>query len=223
MTEAEWLACRDPKPMLKFIGGQASDRKLRLFAVSVAHQAWPCLVEPDLRNALDIAERGSDGAVPFEALHVATKRVDDLLGTRAASAGYSTPSEWFRTTSVENRSIHFWVFLTVFPKSMNSLRNADSIVYSLASKITGSLQPQLLREAFGNPFRSVLVDPAWLTSTVLGLATGIYEEKSFDRMPILADALQDAGCDSEEILNHCRQPGEHVRGCWVIDTLLGKS
>jgi hypothetical protein len=64
--------------------------------------------------------------------------------------------------------------------------------------------------------------PSWLTSTVLALATGIYEEKAFDRMPILADALQDAGCDNEEILNHCRQPGVHVKGCWVVDLLLNK-
>jgi hypothetical protein len=86
-----------------------------------------------------------------------------------------------------------------------------------------SEQCHLLRDIFGNPFRPVCVDSAWLASTVLSLATGIYQERAFDRMPILADALQDAGCDNEDILNHCRQPGEHVRGCWVVDLLLGKS
>jgi hypothetical protein len=69
----------------------------------------------------------------------------------------------------------------------------------------------------------VVINPTWLTSTVLALANGIYQEKAFDRMPILADALQDAGCDNEDILNHCRQPGEHVKGCFVVDLLLGKS
>ena len=66
-------------------------------------------------------------------------------------------------------------------------------------------------------------DPAWLTSDVVALARGIYDERTFDRMPILADALQDAGCDSADILNHCRGAGPHVRGCWVVDLVLGKA
>ena len=86
------------------------------------------------------------------------------------------------------------------------------------------VQSRLLHDIFGPlPFRDVAVAPAWLTSDVLALARGIYEEKAFDRMPILADALQDAGCDNEEVLNHCRAAGwEHVRGCWIVDLLLGK-
>jgi hypothetical protein len=83
-------------------------------------------------------------------------------------------------------------------------------------------QCRLLRDIFGNPFRPITLNPSWLTPSVLALANGIYSEKVFDRMPILADALQDAGCDNEDILNHCRQPVEHVRGCWVLDLLLGK-
>src|SRR5262245_15784081 len=80
----------------------------------------------------------------------------------------------------------------------------------------------LLRELFGNPFRPVTLDPSWLTSTVTALAQHMYDNRDFSAMPILADALQDAGCDSDDILNHCRQPGEHVRGCWVVDLVLGK-
>src|SRR5213079_3337581 len=71
------------------------------------------------------------------------------------------------------------------------------------------------------PVRRVIIDPSWLTSDVVALATGIDQEKAFDRMPILADALQDAGCDDESVLRHCRQPGGHVCGCWVIDLILG--
>ena len=82
----------------------------------------------------------------------------------------------------------------------------------------------LLREMFGNPFHPILADPAWLTSDVLALARGIYEERAFDRMPILADALQDAGCDNTDVLNHCRDTSlVHVRGCWVVDLLLAKT
>ncbi|MBL8793030.1 MAG: hypothetical protein JNM56_03935 [Planctomycetia bacterium] len=83
-------------------------------------------------------------------------------------------------------------------------------------------QCNLIRDLFGNPFRPVSVHPAWLTSTVTSLAQGIYDERTFDCLPILADALEDAGCDNADILNHCRQPGEHVRGCWVLDLLLAK-
>jgi hypothetical protein len=67
------------------------------------------------------------------------------------------------------------------------------------------------------------VDPAWLTAKVVALAQAIYDDRAFDRLPILADALEDAGCTNQDILAHCRQPGEHVRGCWVVDLLLGKS
>jgi len=83
-------------------------------------------------------------------------------------------------------------------------------------------QAALLRDIFGNPFRPVAVDPAWLIPTVTFLARMIYEERSFDQMPDLADALEAAGCANEEILAHCRGPGEHVRGCWVVDLILGK-
>ena len=82
-------------------------------------------------------------------------------------------------------------------------------------------QHRLLDDIFGNPFRPVVFEPSWRTSTAVAVAYGIYEERAFDRMPILADALEDAGCDNEDILNHCRQPGEHVRGCWVVDFVLG--
>lgn len=86
-------------------------------------------------------------------------------------------------------------------------------------------QTSLLRDIFGNPFRSVAVHPSWLTlsnGTVVKLAQAIYSAPAFDRLPILADALEEAGCANADILAHCRQPGEHVRGCWVVDLILGK-
>ncbi|MFO0826435.1 MAG: hypothetical protein U0792_25500, partial [Gemmataceae bacterium] len=81
-----------------------------------------------------------------------------------------------------------------------------------------------LRDIFGNPFRPVAFDPEWRTSTVMSLAHQMYESRDFSTMPILADALQDAGCYNADILNHCRAtPATHVRGCWVVDMILGKS
>lgn len=86
-----------------------------------------------------------------------------------------------------------------------------------------SAQANLLRDIFGNPFRPIAFNPAWRTATVKQLAEAIYEEKAVDRMPILGDALEEAGCSNADILNHCRQPGEHVKGCWVVDLILAKS
>jgi hypothetical protein len=84
-------------------------------------------------------------------------------------------------------------------------------------------RPKLQLVLFNTPLRCLTLQPSWLTSTVLALATGIYDDLAFDRMPILADALQDAGCDSDDILNHLRDPNAtHVRGCWALDLLLGK-
>ncbi|WP_232069714.1 hypothetical protein [Gemmata massiliana] len=80
----------------------------------------------------------------------------------------------------------------------------------------------LLRDIFGNPFRPVAFSPAWRTSIVVALAAQMYESRDFSTMPILADALQDAGCDNADMLDHCRGPGPHVRGCWVVDLVLGK-
>ncbi|WP_439625550.1 hypothetical protein [Gemmata sp.] len=81
----------------------------------------------------------------------------------------------------------------------------------------------LLHDVLGPlPFRSVASSPEWRTSTAVALAQGMYESRDFGAMPILADALQDAGCDSDDVLNHCRGPGPHVRGCWVVDLVLDK-
>jgi hypothetical protein len=84
----------------------------------------------------------------------------------------------------------------------------------------------LLREIFGNPFRTRTIDPRWLCwngATVPKIARGIYEDRAFDRLPILADALLDAGCDDEDILSHCRGAGPHVLGCWAVDAVLGRA
>ena len=82
---------------------------------------------------------------------------------------------------------------------------------------------RLLRDIFGPlPFSSVGVNPHWLNPEVQHLAQAIYDDRSFDRLPLLADALEDVGCNAADILDHCRQPEPHVQGCWVIDLLLNK-
>ncbi|MBP3956136.1 hypothetical protein J8F10_12670 [Gemmata sp. G18] len=80
----------------------------------------------------------------------------------------------------------------------------------------------LVRDIIPNPFRPVAFAPPWRTSTAVTLASQMYESRDFDVMSILADALQDAGCDNGDVLSHCRGPGPHVKGCWVVDLVLGK-
>jgi hypothetical protein len=88
-----------------------------------------------------------------------------------------------------------------------------------------AFQAELLRCIFGNPFRPVRIDASWLAwglGTAVRLARSIYEERRWDEMPILGDALQEAGCTDTEVLDHCRGAGPHARGCFVVDLLLGK-
>ena len=99
----------------------------------------------------------------------------------------------------------------------------------LSNRIRGNPQfdswRRVVRDIFGNPFRPAAVDPAWLRwndGTAVAIAQKMYDDRDFTSMPVLADALEEAGCTNADILEHCRRPGEHVRGCWVVDLLLRK-
>jgi hypothetical protein len=99
----------------------------------------------------------------------------------------------------------------------------NSLTYTgLVYAAESAVHCDIIRDIFGNPFRSVPFAPEWRTPTVLAMARQMYESRDFSPMPILADALQDAGCGSDDILIHCRRPGPHVRGCWVVDAVLSK-
>jgi hypothetical protein len=80
----------------------------------------------------------------------------------------------------------------------------------------------LLRDLFGNPFRPVTIDPTGLTPNVVMLARSFYHDRNFAGLPILADALEESGCTSPDLLDHLRGPGPHVLGCWALDTVLNK-
>jgi hypothetical protein len=201
VTEAKWLASTDPAPMLEFLRGKVSDRKLRLFACGYYRQIWDTLTERHARKIVEISELYADGVGKPQALSGARRNGwnEVVKNTAWVVAGDSAWEAARRTT------VNYY------------LRN------SFPTDIRKLIHCGLLRDIFGNPFCPVSVAPAWLTSNVVALATGIYGERAFDRMPILADALQDAGCANEDVLNHCRDDGVHVRGCWVVDLLLGKS
>jgi hypothetical protein len=224
MTEEEWLTCIDPEKALRFLRGKVSDRKLRLFACGCCRRAWSALAAERGRTAVEIAERYADGSAKMEELQrawdqaTATRRsyhwgmpnVDGILA--------ALPEQMVGVFLSQIRHALAWQGMAV------PFKGYKRVAKRVGVEAAGALRA-LLRDVFGNPFRPVTIPPAWLLwngGTVPKLAEAIYEQRRFSDLPILADALEEAGCDSADILTHCRQPGEHVRGCWVIDLLLGK-
>jgi hypothetical protein len=119
------------------------------------------------------------------------------------------------------RSVFALVFATTHADSVLRTLAANEY-WQIGTAPRGKPVCDIIHDIFENPFRPVSFPPAWRTHTAVTLAQQMYEAREFSAMPILADALQDAGCDNEDILNHCRAPGVHVRGCWVVDLVLGK-
>jgi hypothetical protein len=207
MTEAEWLASEDASRVLQSMGRRLSVRKVRLSLCGCLRtpEVWQLLVSPASRRAVEIGEAFVEGTASSLSLSKAQK-----------SATVASQRVSKETQAV--RSAAYLASLVCFADRslLTYLNRPTECVRLLKPKVW------LFHDILGNPFRPATLCPSWLTSTVVSLAAGIYEEKAFDRMPILADALQDAGCDNEDILQHCRQTGEHVRGCWCVDLLTGR-
>lgn len=218
-TEAEWLECKKPVEMLKFLEdvGKASERKLRLFAVASCRRNWASITDERSCEAVEIAERFADGqatqsqlASACENAHAVAFNADGVLvGLDAVWASFGPRMAAWTAVSRKAELLNPGWMWAAYPPPSRRPASLERPGFAL-------------NDIFGNPFRPVTIDPRWQSSTVIDLATVIYEERSFNLMPILADALMDAGCDSEEIIAHCRSEGPHVRGCWVVDLLLGK-
>jgi hypothetical protein len=229
MTEAEWLASDDPDAIAKFPFDGVGDRKLRLFACACCRRVWQHMTDECCRRAVELAEEYADGRATAEVLSSAHN--DALLAEYAAqdvayNAGRGTDSaESFAAEAAYHASGHR-AFIDEGAAAAASAAGWDDSLRSAKPGwgIERRIQAHYLRDIFGNPFRPVIANPSWLTSTVTALARGIYADRAFDRLPILADALQDAGCDHHDILAHCRDTQlTHVRGCWVVDLVLGLS
>lgn len=216
MTEQEWLNCTDPTPMLEFLRGKVSERKLRLLAVSFAQRAVHLCEGKRAIDALGVAERIADGeasgAKRVTAYRWVAKTFSHPVSAALAASSHSAAIGSGRE-AVRYLASHAGGFEPepVREQLQDREREREHVT-----------QCGILRDVFGNPFRPVAFNTSWLTSTVVALAEGIYTKRAFDQLPILADALQDAGCDNADILAHCRSDGPHVLGCWVVDLLLGK-
>jgi hypothetical protein len=93
----------------------------------------------------------------------------------------------------------------------------------MTSNLLGHHAADLLRDIFGNPFWPPVADRAWLAPTVVMTAQRIYDSRAFDSMPELGNILHRAGCANRDVLDHCRSPAPHVRGCWVVDLISGRA
>ncbi len=210
MTARRWDVCREPDKMLGFLGDRASARKLRLFGCACCRRVPDLLDDARRRQALEVAERFADGRARARQLRAAQRVMEETrgpgYGPNAARAAWYCCRPW-----LDAGSIHRNISLGI---AHGKRRSAEV-----------AAQAALLREVFGNPLRPVALDPAWLAwrgGTVPNLARAICEDGAFDRLPILADALEEAGCADADILEHCRAPRPHVRGCHVLDAIMGR-
>ncbi|MFO0929963.1 MAG: hypothetical protein U0736_23560 [Gemmataceae bacterium] len=236
MTEEEWQSATDPAGLLDWLerGFRCDGRKRRLFVAAACRLAWTGL-RPDVQRLVEAAEDVAD-APPFARVRLAgSDFYDALLALR---------HERLSGLEEEVRGLACWAFHGVGPAV-----TVAAAVRGLCPPVTPALLADRVRELFGNPFRPirrvgallharVAAWPAhrqpkavlfvrewqsWQDGTVVRLARAIHAERAYDRLPILADALEDAGCTDATILDHCRRPGGHVRGCWLLDVLLDRT
>jgi hypothetical protein len=222
MNEAQWRTGADPQDMLVFLrgvgavgnGARISNRKFRLFALACCHRIRRTIKADRFRQAIEVVERFADGradaadlsraaATVYAGDHSAVLAVVNDIAYQAAERTADAAAQWSGIVAEWNG------------ESYPAGRTAEAVA-----------QCALLRDICDNPFRPSSFDPAWIAwqdGQVRRLAQTIYEERAFERLPILGDALEDAGCSNPIILEHCRLPGEHVRGCWVADGILAFS
>ncbi len=191
--------------MFQHLWSQASIRRLRLFAC-----AWcrcHCFEQLDQRcqDIVQVGESFADGLVREIKRHLADQ-----------------VAWWAMLTATRKRD---WEKLRAIGEARKTVATAKDRIVCIKqyySAVEKKRQCDLLRDIFNNPFRPITLEPSWLTPTVTALAQQIYDYRAFDRLPILADSLVKSGCDNQGILDHLRGPGPHVRGCWVVDAVLGR-
>jgi hypothetical protein len=232
MNEADWLSCTDPSLLLPSREGDLPERKLRLFACACTRRVWHLLTRESVRNAVLTAERFADGQAGHDELRsgwltvrkalsttpLSTRWEDALMaalnstseritpwnaGEAARMAAHALDADWRQQHPVSDRA---------GDKERQRTGSPDERAY----------QCHLFRDLV--PFQPVAIDPVWLTwegSQVVALARTIHDEQRWQDLPVLADALEEAGCTDQVLLDHCRKGGKHARGCWLLDRLLG--
>jgi hypothetical protein len=222
MDETKWPSGHNHVPLLSYLRRErkilitkAGRRRMRLFACAAVRRVWELLTDPRSRAAVETAELLADGQADEG------RRAEALK--QALQAYYALPR-----TETDRLNAAYGAWMTC---QAEAWRSRAAVRTALAAE-AGKGRPRdvwapyaaLLREVFGNPFRPVALDPAWAKwngGALRGMAEAVYQDRAYDRLPVLADALEDAGCADADLLGHLRSPGPHVRGCWALDLLRG--
>jgi hypothetical protein len=251
VTESEWLAATRPYRMLEAVqaGGTASDRKLRLFSAACVRRIWHVVTDHRGRTLVELAERFVDGLASDAEVSGACKVfVDAHENKERAGAGSPDPMAYacvahagvFTARLAAAAAAEFAECVghmaaeAVIVTGPGEWPPAKTEAWESAVWAERAVQSALLRDILGNPFRPPpAIDPAFLTwnaGTVARLAQAAYDNRLLPsgeldpaRQGVLADALEEAGCTDVELLGHLRGPGPHVRGCWAVDLLLGRT
>jgi hypothetical protein len=243
MTEAEWLSCADPTRLMQWERIATTERKLRLFAVACCRRIPALNSDAILAAVIDTVERFADRLATEEEVRDAHLRADSIADSAGETADDCESVEGLSENTVRWQAVHCAAWATHWASFPGELRTvidrcpgaaADGVGLALVGRDyevdqlekgateERAVQADLFRDIIGNPFRPVDFSTSWRTGTAVSLARQMDESRDFSAMPILGDALQDAGCDNDDLLNHCRGPGQHVRGCWVVDLVLGQ-
>ena len=196
---AWWAACTDSARMtdaLALLGTPVSARKLRLGACYVCRTEFDWCRNPRFLEAVAAGEAFADHDIDDD------KREEAYQWLLRTSVRVDPTCDWFSAG-----------LRCVLPEGGSARGRVRAV----------ELPADWFREAFGDPFDPVKFDPNWRTDTVVMLARSIVTRRTFDLMPVLSDALMDAGCEDVRVIEHCRSSRPHARGCWVLDAILGKT
>jgi hypothetical protein len=209
-TDAErWATGDDPAALLALVRPRATARKARLFACACCRRLWPLLRDGRARRAVEVAERYADGGATAAELEVA-RAAATAPWEEAARAAY--PAE-----VMGSQSDPAYPFVQAYRAAVQAASpdGSDAVFQVCVSAAAAVYHLEDYREDFPAEYAAVGV--------VAALAGAIRATWAFDGLPVLADALEEAGCGDPEILAHCRGPGPHAPGCWILDSLLGLS
>jgi hypothetical protein len=237
MTESEWNSCNNPQQMIEWLRSRITARKLRLFGVACCRHIWHLLSDDRSRKAVELAEAVADDRDMWIGLQDSLARAREEVVEAVYGPMTGTRAE-LENLLADERAACLLVFFLVWRMEQEAFRDTTTIIRYTTGRLSAEgrhlCHSDLIRDLFGPlPFREVYINLAWRTwngGTVQRIAQTIYAERELPSgtldnslLAVLADALLDAGCDNEEVLAHCRGMGPHVRGCWVLDLLLGKN
>ena len=241
MNEHDWLTGTDFAAHVRFVADRLSLRRQRLLAVAFCRAAGDLLDHPELTAALDAIDRSAD-ASPRASVTLELARQDCRAVAQQVYDAYRTATDAGRDAgTAKARSELAWavsfaannplLLELVGTRALEAVAEmrvgAAGLLRAMSPAFQAALEAhkvvllERVGEIAGNPFRRTHFAPEWRTDTVRAIATQMYDSREFSAMPILADALQDAGCDHEDLLRHCRDASAtHVRGCWALDLVL---